>query len=191
MRSISVATVPDGDVIATDELSAEVAEMVGAANNIARESFDAGIITRAKVELGVAGDLLVWGTSTLRGVAHLAGRAPQFEYPVPDDTGAPLVKTFTSGDGVLSISAKWHFQESTNTYAPMVWVGIRVDGALVAKSPLTDDVSVEDSGILLVTLPVPARQHTVALVYGVHSPTMPAATLNWLDRSVAIREAAR
>lgn len=197
MRSYPTDVAYDGDYVAPHPITAEVGEVVAAANALTSDNIPVGTLGPE----AAAAD--AWGTLLRNGFYgpedHDHDRTPTEGdvYPIRTDAAEPWVERITTGDGVLSVVLTAEYEGRTTSGGTgiviLLWVGVRVDGVLVAQSPGGDLIETADSRAALAMVPVGAGEHVVDMVYGLHPGVLPPANLRvrFHARAITLREIAR
>jgi hypothetical protein len=199
VRSHVAAVAEDGEFLTPHEVAAELRETVGRMHRIDRDNFPTNELDVTVVGLGAFGNVMISELESEETVDHNAGDNSETVYPIPLNTtggGAtvePWILYFPSGDCELELSLSVEWRQDTDLTDPTyLWIGIRLDGDLVVRSPIQVIQSNNDSSYVVYTVPVPAGTHIVEPVYGIHEQQAGAA-LEFIfgDRVCAIREIAR
>lgn len=196
MRSYIASTVEDGEYATPNEINDELRELVGALHSVDRDNLE-GSLTSAKAALGAWGRMLISESEQAIDVVHPFAPAT-FEgseiHRIPFDLDAgtivPWYIEFESGDCELEVELGAQWTDDVDDLESYVWIGIRVDGILVARSPVQQQFTRSEHGYVVWTVPVGAGVHVIEPVYG--RPFYPSdRTIKWQDRSCVIRELAR
>ena len=194
MKSFTRALAKSGEIITPHELNTELRDVVGTMHALDRHNVPAFAITRGKVAAGAFGRWLIDPITTARNTDHTAGQNGQVYYPIPDEAGEPWIKTFLTGDGGLVVGLHVSFGDVTSVTPTQLytWVGVLVDGALVAQSPISHVLAYRDHLSIEYEVPVGAGYHRIEAVYGLHVAALAAArTYSWFDRILFAREVSR
>lgn len=197
MRSWPVDRPIAGEFVAPLELNAELAELSASAHDIDYDNIGgAAIITGDKVADGTWGK--VWtnpitSDGSLR--THTAGdnQVQVFELPNDGDT-APMRMVVDTGDCelALSLGACWSATQGATAVPIKLWLGIRLDGVVVAQSPIGSPIATRCHQLIRQSVPVPAGRHVIDAVYGIHDSGLASTTVvQWRDRRLTAREVAR
>jgi hypothetical protein len=164
--------------ITPHELMAVVGELVQVAHGIDRDNLVgensvtlvANAITSAKLALDTMGSVVWDDRGTAQDSELTETHALGSEYPIPADDGEPWRITFECQDGMLAATFNVTFDvlhvDGLGDSTAGVWVGVRLDGNLVAQSPPGDWPCTSDTVECSWACPVPAGSHTLELVYG-------------------------
>lgn len=189
MRSFPAAIASDGLYLTPHEINAEVAEIASVVNSLDLYNFEAGEISHAKLEAGACGDLHVDRLTSSNSQDSTNDRTVR---GVPDEDDDPWVVEFASGDGYLRVTCGGWVSASTVGLA--IWVGIRVDGELVASQALTSGLA-DAAWHIEGDIAVGAETHLIEVVWqGYQADGFLIAytnTYTWKDRHLTIREFAR
>lgn len=192
MRAYPVDTPATGEFITPNEINAELAELVAAMDALDADNFSANAITRGKLADGCFGNLLIDRIETVRQIQHEAVDNTVVQYPMPNADGDPWIRNYSTGDCVLQCTLFAYFADQTTFEQLYLWIGLLLDGALVLQSPLEQNSLYRDCSLVEGNIPVGAGTHTLAVVYGMHSAALGSPrTIDWLDRMLSAREAAR
>lgn len=189
MRSFTSALPTAGMVITPGELDAELADVGTSFHQLDRDNFAAGAVAATKVAVDAWGAVLRLERSVLQTKTHSDAGTSQDWFHLPDDLGADTIARQQTGDCVLHICFSACFQETTLALFLNVWIGVRLDGELVAKSPLNRRVTIGSCQCEAV-VPVGAGVHVLEPVYGLHRQSGPL-TIDWLEANLWSREMAR
>lgn len=170
MQSFIAEAVTGARYPTPDEVQAEIAELCGGVQGIDQDNL--GTITVAKVEVDGFGEVITTFRDVVQRTSLTDAQQTGESLPIPDNAGAttPWVKAFTCGDGMLHGTLSVTFYSSVAGVAVTVggmWVGVELDGALVAISP--NDANgdfVEASYDVAFAVPIGAGSHRLAFVYG-------------------------
>jgi hypothetical protein len=177
MRSYIVDGAVAGEVITERELMSELRDIADHANNLDDDNFQLATLTAAKLETGALNVVLYESTETSRTVVPAYNVDSEGVYGVPDAAGDPWVVTFVSSGGVLHIMAQVALGDSADLYNAYAWVGLRVNGELVARSSDQEAQSTTDTFNVRAILPFGIGTQVVEVVFGVAIPTV-ANTMN-------------
>lgn len=200
MRSYPVDTDYTNALLSPFAFNAELAEMFGVFHSLDTYNFADQSITVAKLAAGACGDLLIRGTDI--GQAYTVQKTAGISdvYPIPNATGTPWIETMTTGDGVLKLTLASDVRNNTDTHTP-VWIGIKLDGELVARSPTHPDdaAGAADSNDVVslfcfATVPVGAGSHVIEPCFGVYPDSVLWTAANNIEfdtRQLVAREVLR
>jgi hypothetical protein len=205
MRSYIVDGVVAGEVITERELMSELRDIADHANNLDDDNFQLSTLTSAKLETGALNVILYESTETVRTVAPAYNVDSEGVYAVPDGAGDPWVVTFLSSGGVLHIMAQVSLYDSGDAYNGYAWVGLRVNGELVARSSDQEAQSTTDTFNVRAILPFGIGTQVIEVVFGVSIPTVAnterpedppdwtehATDIDFADRLLIVREASQ
>lgn len=197
MRTYPRARVESGELVTPNEINDELRELVAGLNSLDRDNF--GALSTDKVALGAWGRIRL-STSVQRiDVTHLAGPSELAGevLPIPFDLGGPTgtdvipwFEEFETSDGSLELSLSVSYTDDIDAETSGIWVGIRLNGNIVARSPMQPPGTYRDCGYCVVTVPVAARRQLVEPVYG-RAWSTSNRTITFTDRQLALREIAR
>lgn len=194
MRSFPVATVPGTQFPTPHELNAEFAEEAGVLHALDRDNFDPLELDEEKLVEGAFGSILVMGAEdTVSHIFQIDTGGYQVHW-LPDDgtsSDGRMVVPFTSGDGLLRVSLSAYVRDSAANVI-YAWVGVRVDGVMVAHSPQCLYYS-RFAFFCQGTIAVGPGSHLIEGVYGFSPAYTDAAgrTLEFRDRVLTVQEAVR
>lgn len=100
---------------------------------------------------------------------------------IPNNAGTPWLLDFECGDGMLEGTLSITFVTADLFVIPtasLVWVGVKLDGALVAISPSGGGLT-EDSLEVEVVVPIGAGSHRLEFVFGLNGPSSGALVVTW------------
>ncbi len=192
MRLWSVATVRGSRYITPVEFNAEATEIVAGLHSLDRDNFITNQIQEAKLAAGIWGAQLLVGTDVLASQAFAQSSGADQIHIMPDAAGAPLIRTVTTGDGELSLTLSVDMRDSAGTNPLYAWIGIRIDGALLVRSPQHSNYA-RMAPYCKGLVPVGAGANLIEAVYG-FGPTYTAGgsrTIDFRDRVLHGREAVR
>lgn len=181
-----------------NELNAELSELAEVAHDLDNDNLAFNRITAAKTQNGAFGNLFLSLPTAVLGeqTVHLAGDSSGIVYAMPKPNngtgGVPwiLEPTLSDCEFKMTLSAAWEDQ-ALNQWLGL-WIGIRVDGVLVAQSPLQSRGFWSSHASVRVDVPLAAGGHTIEMVYGLHEVALAATrTISWLSRAWSGIEVAR
>ena len=184
--------VQPGWYLTPHELNAEVREVVQASHALAEDNFGEGVLSAAPVVVNAFGGMWEFERTTSQNSTIPA--ADQYgEYqPIPNSSGTAWVESVTTGDclleGVFGVTMR---STGGTPVASIVWVGVVLDGVLVAQSPMGDYTSLQDSADVEFAEGVGAGAHRLELVFGYHASPTTAQTIEWNEGNLVVREVAR
>lgn len=192
MRSYPVDAAAEGELVTPTELNAEVAEIVSAMHSIDRYNFAPNILDRQRVATGSWNTLLLDVIETNVEVEHIAKSNQQAMYPIPDGDGNPWVRSYDTPDCMLHCSLGVDWADVSDNLQLYLWIGVLVDGLLVAQSPLGDYSCWRDHAQVWGIVPVAAGTHRIECVYGLHDRALATPrTVNFFHRILSARAVCR
>lgn len=191
MYSIPTDAAYVGDYVTPHPLNSELAEIMAASNALNHDNIDSGLLTPDQVAPLTYGSVLVRGGETTRTTTHDDTPSISDIFAVPDEAGDDWVEQITCGDSVLRVVVNAEYQRASDG-ALRLWLGARVDGALVAMSHIGDQQEQRDARFAEAVIPVASGTHTIEVVYGLHPLSSTGSlSIEWLYRILTVREAAR
>lgn len=195
MKSFPLDSQGAGDVITPFAFNNEVGDLFKTIHALDWWNFIATSVTVDKLEAGACGDMRVTGGITGQVSTVTASANSNDVYPILTDAGVPWIERFTSGDGFLNLLLFCNLFNSNPSIIMPGWIGIRLDGLLVAQSGLYPAFT----GAIDVPLqcgcmaPVGAGVHVIEPVFGVDTSfaAWAATDVEFDNRQLAIREFAR
>ncbi len=195
MRAYIVASAEDGEFLAVDEFNDEAREIVGHAHSVDRDN--CRTIAGDRVALGAWGKIQI-STSEQRVDVDFAYGPAAFDgaeiHPIPFDiSGTEVIPwriEFESADCELELALSVSYTDDTDEKPSFLWVGIRVNGNLIARSPGGQDTCYRDCGFVVATVPVRAGIQIIEPVFGRPYDSVSRACA-FTDRLLSIREIAR
>jgi hypothetical protein len=169
VRSFITNLATEGDYITPHELNEEWAEIIGAVHGLDRDNVDDATLTAAKVELDAWNIIKTSARTTMRQTSHGESHSKGVIIAVPDEAGTGTWSlSITCGDGMLELGASVAlFKSAPGASSASVSIGIRVDGTVIAWSPL--DSAFRSSPIVDACAFVGAGTHLVEVVFTHHS----------------------
>jgi hypothetical protein len=196
MKSYVTARAFPGQYAATTEINAELADVVAAMHRLDRDNLGEPL-THGKVELGAFGKLKLSQSEQLITVLHPPNNLDDEStdmYPLPFDlsAGEPIywVVDFESGDCELEISLGVGWVDDFDELEHWLWIGVRVDGVLVARSPTQAEFTFGSAAQVTVNHPVSAGVHIIEPVYG-RAYDASERWVSFTDRTLSVLEIAR
>lgn len=194
MRSFPVDAAVNGEFTTPLELDAELREITGAGHDVDNDNLAGARVGLTKVAAGAYGTIQLatvypGGDLTVHQPGDSAGQV----YNIPGGgTGNPWILAPTFADGSVEFSLGVYFRDDALTSTLLAWVGLRLDGELIAQSPIQGPQFYGSSRFVRVQRPVAAGVHLLEPVYGLHETALAAIrTISWLSRDVSCREVAR
>lgn len=167
MRSYTQATVASGETVTERELLRELRDVAEKSNAADDDNFGLEAITATKLELGSCNRIFYEATETARTVDPTYFQNSEAIYAVPDGSGNPWVQTIDTSNAVLHVMAQVVVGDQAATYCAYAWVGIRVNGEIVARSGDQDPQSTIDTFNVRAILPFGIGSALVEVVFGV------------------------
>lgn len=188
MRSFPAALTRDGSYITPFELNTELGEISAVGNSLDVHNFGVEEIDSDKLESGACGDLLIDEITSTNIQTSTNDRTLK---PVLNGNDEPWLQEFESGDGLLRVATSGWLSMTPN--ASLIWIGVRVDGKVVATQQLTAALS--NAWRIEGDIAVGAGVHVVDVVWqGPAASGFLLAYTNdyeWKDRILTVREVAR
>jgi len=177
------------------EINDELAAMVATAHSLDGDNFDAGELTKARMEQSVCGGVYRVGVDgTTDDITILGSNANNNVIHIPLSGGANWIDTFDTADGVIEITLSLTVGDSnpgTGTEGLAMWVGVLIDGVMAAQSPTDNGGGDLQAMTAIGTFPVGAGTHVVEAVFGAPVHLGAGRVVRFHDRILSIIEGAR
>lgn len=204
MKTYVTNVVSGAEVVTPTSVNDEMLDIAGTANRLDDENFGTNALAASKLALGAMHRLAYVTSETTRSLDINGFSDGTTVGAVPDDSGVPWIQEVTTYGGMLVLSVR--VAVSTFYYVDIppvtavpgtgnLWVGLRVDGQLVARSVEQSPSSTTDTLSARAHLPVGAGTHLVEVVFGVDRPTtgyggaVGAEYAEFDDRALCVMEA--
>lgn len=188
MRSYRRASVVAGMTATPREFMAEVDGLASVMNALDRDNFPTPpVLTSNKAKLGAWHRLKTEATASVQGTVHQEGQS-RTDYPIPNSAGNAWVHERPTEDGYMECSLYATF----SCYQP-IWIGIRVDGLIVVRSPWFEDSGDRESALITVAIPVGVGTRRIEAIYGHDFETgaVTSWTTSFYDRRLSSLEMLR
>lgn len=172
MRSYTQATVSAGEVVTERELMQELQDVAEKGNALDDDNFGLEAITATKLQVGSCNRLFYEATETVREVAPSYFQNSEAIYAVPDAAGDPWVQAISTVNAVLHVVAQVVIADDADTFMAYAWVGIRVNGEIVARSGDQEAQSTVDTFNVRAILPFGIGTAQVEVIFGVSLPAV-------------------
>lgn len=172
MRMFPSDSQANGDVVTPFALNNELREMFSCIHSHDWYNFIASSLPATKLEDGAAGDVRVVGYDGSASAKTVDTAANSNDvYPMVDAADVDWVEEFTSADSVLLIVLSCTLFDSNPTTFLPVWIGVRVDGVLAARSGTEHSQNglIEATLMCSCMIPVGAGVHLIEPVWGVNT----------------------
>lgn len=197
MRTFVRARAEPGELVTPNEINDELRDIVGAMHSLDRDNLPANLLTNARTALGAWGNILISRSEQAVDVEFPPGPSDLdsceihvIPFDLDGDIVVPWIEEFATGDCDLELSLGAQFSDIVDELTSRIWIGIRLDGVLVVRSPTQPDFTSAEHGYCTITVPVGAGTHILEAVYGRPFATT-TRSLKWENRCMAAREIAR
>lgn len=199
MKSHVSALVVGAEVVTPEPVNAEYLDIAGNANRLDDENFGAGTLTAAKLAAGAMHRLRSSVTETSQDV-NVEQAISSIIGAVPDDGGEPWVIEVTTYGGTLCVTARAIVTKEATfdlgggpfqapVEAGAVWLGLRMNGVMVARSNESMSSSFADTLTCHAAVPAGPGTHVLEVVFGLDTGGEYVDRLTFDDRAVYILEA--
>lgn len=203
MKTYPTNIVVGAEVVTPTPINDEFLDIANTANRLDDENFGALALASSKLALGAMHRLAYAAIETQQSVYLNLVHAGTNIGAVPDGSGNPWAWTVTTYGGLLYLTLRvaaesyYLFDVPPVTPYPGVgglWVGLRVDGQLVARSCEQSTSTTTDTFSARAHVPVAAGSHSIEVVFGSDRPDLGYSTrgdeyATFLDRALCVMEA--
>lgn len=193
MRSFVRARVESGEYITPHPINDELRETVGVIHSLDRDNFPPAALTSTRFETGAWGGILVEGKDEEVAIVHAAASTEGRVFQIPDTVSGgvviPWIEEIVTGDCMLDVALSCQIGDTVDELEWFFWAGVRVDGVLIARSPMQTEGTYKSDAYVEFQVAVGAGPHILEPVYGCRRDV--AGTLRFFDRILRARELAR
>lgn len=183
---------PEEEEVATPyELDAELRELTGAAHEVDVDNYASGRLAASRAAPGSWANITLSRPAAPDNTTVQAGEGGGI-LPILI-SGAPWVVPITTGDCRLIVTLVQSWQDGIGDDSLLLWVGVRVDGELVARSPIQQQGCPEVyTGFARGAVFVQAGTHLAEMVFGFSDAIRSAPqVVDWLGSHFSAIEVLR